>query len=119
MSNYVPTGPFANGGAPAISATFLNNLEAILKQPSGGSETGKYFVGEGAYTTSAVVGQYISSISRTTTPASLTIDSADATPPGGASLSTAHLTGSGFQVFITAAAANTNAFYGGNYTINF
>lgn len=119
MANYVPTGPFANGGAPAISAAFLNNLEAILIQPSGGSETGKYFIGEGAYTTSAVVGQYISSLSRTSVPASVTINTADATPPGGASLSTAHLSHSGFQAFITVTAANTNAFYGGTYTLNY
>lgn len=117
--NYIPTGPWTNGSSPGISASFLNAIEAILKQPSGGGESGKYFVGAGAYTTTAVVGQYISSLSRTAVPVSLTIDSSDATPPGGATLSTAHLTQSGFQVYINAAATNANAFYGGTYTINF
>src|SRR5258708_14916472 len=35
MPAYVPTGPWANGGAPGVSASFLGTLENWLQQTEG------------------------------------------------------------------------------------
>lgn len=120
MGNYVRFGtPWVNGSGTGISAAFLTALENALIQPSGGSETGKYFIGVGAYTSGVTAGQYISSISRTTVPVGVTKDTTDGAPSGGTTVSTAHVSHSGFQIYTAANAANTNLIYGGGYTINY
>jgi hypothetical protein len=74
MPNYTKTGPFVNASAPGISAAFLNNVENVFKQSSGGTETGTYWFSQGTYTTSAQVGVYIPTLSRGTAVVSVTID---------------------------------------------
>jgi hypothetical protein len=120
MSNYTPLGPWNNGGAPAISAAFLAALEAVLMQPSGGSESGKYFIAGPVYTSGAVVSQYMQSISRTSVPISVSIDESLQAHTGGmtATPSTGQLTSAGFQVFtLSTTGPNGNARAGGNFTI--
>lgn len=120
MPNYVKTGSFTNGSAPGISASFLNNIENVFEQPSGGTETGKYFLLGGAYTTGANVSQYMQSLSRTTVPVSVSIDTADQAPTAGAnSPTTDNLSANGFHVLFTATGANVASRCGGNFTLQY
>ena len=120
MGNYVRSGPFVNGTAPGISATFLNNLENVLEQPSGGSELGKYVcAGNWAGSGSGFFSTYIPSLSRTAVPVSVTIDTADQSPSGGAiAPSTDRLSSSGFHIYSSMTNGN-NGSMAGNWTLNF
>jgi len=120
MPNYVKTGPFTNGGAPGISAAFLNAIENVFEQSAGGTETGKYFLQGQGYTSLANYGNYMESLSRTTVPVSVTIDQADQAPTGGANTPGAqNLTSNGFLVFFTVGSASSAAKTGGNFTIQY
>lgn len=119
MPDYIKTGPFVNGGAPGISATFLNNVENVFVQPSGGTETGHYFLAGPAYTTGAFISDYVNSLSRGATPLSASTDLADAGLNNLGATSIGHLTSGGFQIFAQSVGANINCFCGGNYTIQY
>ena len=122
MANYVRYGnPWVNSAAPpAITADFLTKIEQVLIQNTGGSESGKYFVADGVYTSGAVANAYIQTISRTTIPVSVSIDTADLAPTGGMSApATAQLTHAGFQIYsLSTTGPNVNARCGGNWTVN-
>jgi hypothetical protein len=120
MSNYVPVGPWTDGSAPGIDHVFLNNLEAVLKQSSGGTESGKYFLAGEIYANGAVISQYMQSLSRTSVPVSVSIDESIQAHTSGmtATPSTGQLTSAGFQVFTLSTTGPTqNARAGGNFTI--
>lgn len=120
--NYVRTGPFSNGIAPGISAAFLNALEAILEQNSGGAESGIYFLAGSVYSSGAVIAQYMQSLSRTTVPVSVSIDESIQVHTAGlnATPSTGQLTNGGFQVFsLSTTGPNPNARAGGTWTIQY
>lgn len=105
-----------------IQAGDINQLVNVLKQPSGGTETGKYFMAGPVYANGAVVAEYVGSLSRGSVPVSVAVDTADQAPTGGmsGSVSTAQLSASGFQVFsLTTTGPNVNARCGGNYTISY
>lgn len=108
-----------NGGAPGISASFLNAVENVLEQPSGGTETGKYYFTFWAAASSDTAGIYCPSLSRTSVPVSVTIDHADAFPAGINAPATSNITANGFEVFSGATAGGTNYGVGGNTTINY
>jgi len=113
MSLYqVVTGAF-------INAADINQVVKILQQPSGGQETGKYFLIDSSYAVGASTGDYISSISRGATPVSITIDTADQAPSNCNTPSTSHLTSNGCSVSTTSTAINTTMQAGGNYTLSF
>jgi len=110
----------ANAGdtvQPAVINQFIN----VLQQPSGGQEAGHYYLAMAGYTTNATVSEYVMSLSRTSVPVSVSIDSADQAANGlsGATPSTDHLTMGGFHVFNHTNAAHTDPNQGGNYTIQF
>lgn len=119
MGNYVSSGPFVNGGSPGISASFLNNIEQVFQQPSGGTETGKYFFEGNASSSGGVIGTWVVSISRTTVPVSVTIDTADTSPVGVSSVSVQAAKHSGFFVSGGATGSTNTGRAGGNYTIQF
>jgi hypothetical protein len=121
MPNYVKTGPFTNNiTPPGISAALLNAIETVLSQPSGGTETGKYRLEEGAYSNLAWLSQYMSTISRTAVPVSVTIDEADMAHSNNANAAaTQVLTANGFQVNCNTNGANPSAHVAGNTTVNY
>ena len=120
MPNYSKTGPFSNGGAPGISAAFLNNIENVFVQPSGGTELGKYWLEGNAYVVGAYVTCFIPSLSRGATPVSVSIDTADQSVVGMNAPGTYNLTSSGFHISANAnGGAQTNMYCGGNTTIHY
>jgi hypothetical protein len=120
MANYVKSGPFVNGSAPGLSASLFNAIEAVFEQPSGGTETGKYWLQGGAYTTGANVSQYMQSLSRTTVPVSVSIDTADQAPTAAAATPTTdNLTANGFHILFVSTGANVASRTGGNWTLQY
>lgn len=119
MGGYTRTGPFTDGVIPpGISAAFLNAVEAVLARPSGDTETGKYGIDTCSYANTSHLGCYTPSISRTSVPVSVSIDSADALVNTGG-VSTNHLTANGFATDGTASGPNLSVQCFGNYTINY
>lgn len=101
-----------------MDASLFNNVEDVFVQPSGGSESGGYFIGLTPVTTGSLVSCYYSSLSRTATPVSITgIDTADGMSGSGTPLS-AHLTSKGVLMY-TDSTGTGNVNTGGNLTINF
>jgi hypothetical protein len=119
MANYVATGPFTNGGAPGLSASFFNAIENVFIQPGGGAETGHYFFEGNANGSGGTIGVWVVSLSRTTAPVSVTIDTADTSPVGVGSPSVQAAKHSGFFVGAAATGATNTGRAGGNYTINY
>lgn len=116
--NYVRTGPFVNGSSPGISANFLNAVEAILQQNSGGQESGRYFVGGFSTAASQTISNYIVTLSRTTVPVSVNFDETDTTHSASLSTpTTGHLTSGGFQMYAISNASNGNSIWGGNWNV--
>jgi hypothetical protein len=99
----------------------VNQIVNILQQGSGGQEIGKYFLAGPVYTTNAVVAQWIQTISRGSTPVSVSFDTSTVSPTAGmGTLSTGNLSSSGFQIFsINSTGPSPNARAGGNFTIQF
>jgi hypothetical protein len=119
MANYVRTGPFVNGTVPGISAAFLNAVEAVLEQPSGGVETGKYFLNSGSSVSGFQFGTYTCSLSRTAVPVSAVVDAADVGASNCVGGATSSLSANGFMVNTSSNAVNTNCRVAGNYTLSF
>ena len=120
FGNYVRTGPFTNGGAPGISAAFLNAVEAVLERNSGDTESGHYFCSGWSNAAGDLIQAYIPSLSRTSTPVSVSIDQADKAATNVNAPTTGFLTSGGFQVWTTSTSAQvTNLQVGGNWTIQF
>jgi hypothetical protein len=108
-----------NGSVPGISAAFLNAVEAVLEQPSGGVETGKYFLNSSGYATGANLGTYTCSISRTAIPVSAVVDTADVGNTNVVGPATSSVSANGFMVNTTATGVATNCRCAGNYTLSF
>lgn len=102
-----------------ILAADVNQLVNVLQRASGQTEAGKYFMAVPAYTTGAVIAQYICSLSRVSTPVSVSIDTADLSPVTCNSPTTARLTANGFQVTTNSTGTTTSGGCGGNYTIQY
>jgi hypothetical protein len=120
LPNYIKSGPFINSiTPPGISSAFLNALENVLSQPSGGTETGKYVLEGSVYTSSTLLSQYMPSISRTAVPVSVTVDEADVAHNGCNAIASQRLTANGVQLWASAAAASVDARVGGNLTFNY
>jgi len=118
MPNYNRYGPFTDGAAPGLDAQFFNNIENVFVQPSGGSESGGYFIAFTPQTTGALVSCYYPSLSRTATPVSITgIDASDGMSGSGVPIS-AHLTSKGVLMY-TDSTGTGNVNSGGNLTLNY
>jgi len=102
-----------------IQAADVNQAVYVLQQPSGGQEAGHYVDGGNGYQSGAEVSAYVTSLSRNSTPVSVSIDQTDGTIAGLNSPTTATLTSGGFGVHTTSTGANTNCYVGGNYTISY
>lgn len=120
--SYTKYGPFTDGSSPGISASFLNSLESYLRQNTGATETGKYFLAGSIYTNNALVSDFLRTISQGTTISSVTIDTTDQAPTGGmtATPSIGGLGNGGFQAYSLATTGpNTNGRCGGSWTAQF
>ncbi len=102
---------------PGISAAFLNAVENVLEQPSGGTETGKYYLNGSGYAAAAKVGTYTCSLSRTAVPVSVVIDTADVAPTNTSGSAASVLSANGFLVNCAASGVATNVSAAGNYTV--
>ncbi len=119
MPNYSRTGPFSNGGAPGLSSTLFNNIEGVFVQPSGGSESGSYYITAWASTNNQSVGNWVLSLSRGATPVSVSLDTTLQSPSFCSSPSTDHLNANGFHVYTQSSGAASAVNVGGTWTINY
>lgn len=102
-----------------VLASDVNQLVNVLQRASGQTEAGKYFIDEACYANTSIISQYMTSLSRVSTPVSVSIDTSDVSPSNCGSPSTAHLTANGFQVDTASNTINVNCGCGGNATIQF
>ena len=104
-----------------INANDINQLVNVLQRSSGQSEVGHYRLAGGAYAISAVVSHWVNTLSRGSTPVSLTIDTLDGTPSNlnAPSAPLGNANAGGFLIFATASAANGNCNCAGNWTANY
>ena len=126
MPTYSNSGPFVNNTVPpAINATFLNNVENFLdsvsnvhQQPSGGTESGKYRLTFNASAANYFGSVYLRTHSQTSTPVSVTVNSADDAPTNMSSGPTAiNLSSSGVQIIGQSSGGFGNIHCGGNWTV--
>jgi hypothetical protein len=105
-----------------IQSLDINQCVNVLFQPSGGSETGKYWLGFASYTGAgggAVGSLYMPSRSRGASPVSLTLDETDQAHNNCGAIQNDHLTANGFHAYSFGSGVFTSCNVGGNYTINF
>ena len=91
-------------------------------QPSGGQETGRYFIGMTPPATGSLCPCYIPTLSRSATVLSVTIDTVDSNSgTGGGTPPTNRLTNGGFLVYTTSSGSGTanNVNVGGNFTASY
>lgn len=116
---YTRTGPFVNGSSPGLSAQFFNNLENVLAQPSGGTETGKYYLEFGIGAINYYMSSYINTKSQTSTPVSVMIDTSTIGATGCNAPATALLDAYGFEVKASATGNVSDARVGGLWTVTY
>ena len=98
----------------------INQVVDILQRKTGQQETGKYFVAGLSTATSQTISNYIPTLSRQATPASVAFDTADQAPSASLNApNTGHLSAGGFQMFAISNAANGNNLWGGNFTVTY
>lgn len=103
-----------------VLASDVNQLVNVLQQASGNTEVGKYYLQGGGNANGWVVSNYMDSLSRVSTPVSVSIDTADQAPAASANTPTAiQLTFGGFQVQFSVSTVTNTARAAGNSTIQF
>lgn len=100
-------------------ASDINQLVNVLQQPSGGQDKGVYYVNGWASTNNQSIAAWVAARSRTSSPISVTIDTAIAGPNAVAAPNTNALDGNGFHVFAKSSGANSDCYVAGNYTIQY
>ncbi len=105
----------------STNTTNITSAQNKLQQPSGGTESGGYFLAGNAPLDHSAISDYIAVTSRGNVIASVSIDTSSQSPTGGAtSPGTGNLSASGFQVFFFSSGTNnTNARCGGGWTAHF
>lgn len=103
-----------------IQAQDVDQLVNVLQQPGSSQEKGKYMLEGNAYVSGAYFSLYMPSLSRNTSPVSVSIDTADNAPTALLNApSTDHLTANGFHIFSNTTGISSNQFCAGNYTIQY
>lgn len=104
-----------------VLAADINQLVNVLQRSAGQTETGKYYIIGQSYASGGNASQYIPSLSRGSTPVSVTIDEADeGHVAGGCNAAlTSHLTANGFLVDSSGTGTTLSWQVGGNYTIQY
>lgn len=110
-----------NGSAPGISASFLNAIENVLVQPSGGTETGGYWMQFGGFQASCNVGTWFSTVSRVSVPVSAVPDLGTSPVPtsGAVSPNVGGFSQSGFFLQYAVTTVTNTSRVGGQYTVNY
>jgi hypothetical protein len=102
-----------------IYATDIDQIINVLQQPSGGTEAGSYYITGNASNTSSL-GYFVSSLSRVSSPVSVSINTSITSPSNCNSPSTDHLNANGFHVYTTiSGGASIASNVGGGYTIQY
>ena len=103
-----------------IQASHVNQLVNVLQVPSGGTETGGYFLTFAAYANNAVGGTWINSESRGVVPVSVSVNTSVQSANNTGAPQTDHVTAIGFHVYAFANnGVQTSCNVGGVYTLNF
>jgi hypothetical protein len=103
-----------------IAATHVNQLVNVLQVPSGGTESGGYFLTFAAYVNAAVGGTWINSESRGSVPVSVAVNTSMNSPSNCGSPSTDHVTLNGFHVYAFANnGVQPSCNVGGVYTLQY
>lgn len=102
-----------------VLASDVNQLVYVLQRQSGQNEIGDYYLTLGAYATSAFIGYFVSSLSRTSVPTGVVIDTSLQAASNFNAPATDHLTANGFHVYASSTGININCNVGGQYTISY
>ena len=102
-----------------ILASDINQLVNVLQRASGQTETGSYWFELAAFQTNANEGVWVPSLSRGSTPVSVSIDTSITSPAGYNSPTTSQLNANGFWVGASATGSSNTCRVGGNYTIQY
>jgi len=101
-----------------ILAGDINQLVNVLQRAAGQTETGGYYItGNGSNTAS--LGTWVSSLSRTSSPASVSLDTSMQSPANCNNPSNDHLTANGVHIFTSTTSTTLGANVGGLYTIQY
>ncbi len=103
----------------AILASDLNQLVYTLQKATGMTETGSYYLGFNSYVNNALGSLYMPSLSRNSTPASVSIDTSLQSPSNCSSPGASNLNANGFQITATGTAITANAHCAGNFVITY
>lgn len=98
--------------------TLINNIVYNLQVPHGSQETGTYNLAGNAYTSAALIGDYVQSNSNVSVPLSCTVDTSISVSLF-TSISTNHLKPGGFQVYGHTTGSGSNAHAEGKWTLQF
>jgi hypothetical protein len=102
-----------------IAASHLNQYADRVNRQSTQTEVGSYYFALAAYATSANEGQWVGSLSRDATPASVAIDTSLQAATGYNAPSTTQLNANGFFVQATATGTSLTCRVGGAATITY
>lgn len=103
-----------------INANDLNQVINVLQAPSGAQENGTYFLTGTGTSGITGLGAWVPSLSRTSTPASVSINTSIQAPVNCNSPSTNNLSSNGFHVATAySTASNVAANVAGNFTIQY
>lgn len=101
------------------NANDLNQLVNVLQQPSGGQEKGKYWIESNAEASGSYGSYYYSSLSRTSTPISVSIDEADQAHSSCNAATASNLSAFGVKINTTSTVQTFHFLVAGNITIQF
>jgi hypothetical protein len=102
-----------------VLAADINQLENVLQRAAGQTEAGKHAMNIACYANAAQMAMYMQSLSRISTPVSVSIDTVDVAPANCGAPTTGHLTANGFQILSNSTSINVNCGFAGNFTIQF
>jgi hypothetical protein len=113
----MPLSTIVNG--QLSDASQLDQVINTLQQQAGATESRNYFLFGSSYTNGATISISQSFLSSVTTPVSASLNTAIQTPTGIASLTTAHLSASGMQIWAISTGTGVNVGAAGAYTVQF
>lgn len=102
-----------------INAADINQLVNSAQRPSGGQETGSYYLNGWSNASTDNISQWIPSLSRGASPVSVSIDTSIQAAVNVNAPSTEKLNANGFHVLTTATGATVSGYVGGAYTISY
>lgn len=102
-----------------VLASDVNQLVNVLQRAASQTESGAYALNLWGSANGDSMGYGVSTLSRVSTPVSVSVDTSLQSPASCNTPSTSLLTASGFQVRTTTTGASTNASVAGLYTVQY